>query len=381
MPNIPYIKKRIGHSYLVWFQNSNLYVQLEEPAWYVFKKTVKRYKAETIAKQFSIRYSMALHESLSFVKDIRLEIKKMNLIENIVNKMDLVSDDLNEYNFKPVSVHHYNLGTQVIAFSYESHYLEQYIHPLICHLETIEPNNKIHLFELFALQERIVFRYNGEIKGLWTKDETHLIKGMIFMHLVNVIHNKTDTDWLMTVHASAITNGKKTILFSAPPGNGKTTIAALLQAHGYQLISDDFVPIDRFSFKAYPFPIAMSVKQGSMDLLSSLFPSLEKGPLNYISPEKSVRYFAPNHHLDINQAVYPVKELIFIAYNSSVDFVWKKLDPVRAIKQLLDQAWVPTNQGNAALLFDMISQISFYQLTYSNNQKALTAIINLFNSD
>jgi hypothetical protein len=201
------------------------------------------------------------------------------------------------------------------------------------------------------------------------------------MFLINVIHDKTDEDWLMAVHASAITNGKKTILFSAPPGNGKTTIAALLQTYGYQLISDDFVPIDRFSFNAYPFPIAMSVKQGSMDLLSSLFPSLEKKPLNYISPEKSVRYFAPNHHLDINQAVYPVKEFIFIAYNSSVDFIWEKLDTVCAMKPLLDQSWVNPLPGNAALLFDRIMQISFYQLTYSNNQKALDAIVNLFDQE
>ena len=91
------------------------------------------------------------------------------------------------------------------------------------------------------------------------------------------MHDKTDADWLMTVHASAITNGKKTILFSAPPPcNGKTTIADLLQARGYKLISDAFVTIDRYSFKAYPFPIAMSVKEGSIDLLASLFPALEQ---------------------------------------------------------------------------------------------------------
>jgi hypothetical protein len=185
----------------------------------------------------------------------------------------------------------------------------------------------------------------------------------------------------MTVHASAITNGKKTILFSAPPNHGKTTIAALLQSRGYKLISDDFVPIDRNSFKAYPFPIAMSVKQTSMDLLASLFPALEQKTLNYISPEKSVRFLPPNANPDVTKEVFPVRDFVFIQYNSSVDFIWEKLDPLKAMKLLLDQAWVTPIKGNTEILFERIMELSFYQLTYSNNEKALDAIANLFDHD
>lgn len=381
MPVLPYLKKKIGNKYLVWFQNSNLYVQLEEPAWFVFRKTAQRYKAETIANEFAIRYTNSPEESLSFVKDIRLKIEKMNQPDNIQDKIDPVSDELNKHTFIPFSVHRYRLGNQLIAFSYETRIFEYYLHPLISHFETSEENKEMPLFELFASQDRIVFRFNGEVKGSWTKDETHLVKGLIFMFLINVMHDKTDNDWLMTVHASAITNGKKTILFSAGPGNGKTTIAALLQSRGYRLISDDFVPIDRHSCHAYPFPIAMSVKEGSMNLLASLFPTLDQKPLNYISPEKSVRYLPPNLDPAITKEVFPVKEFIFIKYDNSVDFILEKLDPVKAIKLLLDQAWVTPTPGNAELLFNWILQVSFYQLTYSNNQRALDAINNLFDLD
>lgn len=381
MPAIPYIKKRIGQSYLVWFQKSNLYLQLEEPAWFVFMKTTKRYKAETIADEFAFRYSVTPDESLTFVKDIRSEIEKMNKPDNSRNKIKEFSAELDEYIFKPFSVHRYKLGNKMLEFSYESRLFEYYIHPLICHFETTEENTEMPLFELFAYRELIVFRFNGVVREMWTKDETNLLKGLIFMFMINVIHDKTDADWLMTVHASAITNGKKTILFSAPPNHGKTTIAALLQDRGYELIADDFVPIDRNSFKAYPFPIAMSVKHTSMDLLASIFPALEQKTLNYISPEKSVRYLPPKDSFDIMNHVFPVKEFIFIEYNKSVDFKLEKLDPLKAMKSLLDQVWVPPTKGNVAVLFDRILQISFYQLTYSNNQKALEAITNLFDHD
>jgi len=381
MPAIPYLKKRIGQTYLVWFQNSNLYLQLEEPAWFVFRKTTKGYKAETIAKEFATRYAISKAQSLKFVLSVRLDAAKMNKVDEVSKHGLQFLETLDNHKFSPFSIHNYRLGDQLISFAYETRHFEHYLHPLISHFETTERSDEMPVFELFAYQERIVFRFNGQVKGSWTKDETHLVKGLIFMFLINVIHNKTDADWLMTVHASAITNGKKTILFSAPPNHGKTTIAALLQTIGYQLISDDFVPIDRNTFNAYPFPIAMSVKQTSMELLASLYPALEQKTLNYISPEKSVRFLPAKHQIDVYRAIYPVHEFIFIHYDKSVDFILEKLDPIKAIKLLLDQAWVVPTAGNAALLFEWITQISFFKLTYSNNQKALETITNLFDHD
>ena len=381
MQTIPYIKKKIGPSYLVWFQNSNLYFHMLEPAWFVFSKTVKKYKASTIAKLFSHRYNISSEESFSFVCEIQSEIEKRNVPKYSPNKIDQFSQALNKYQFKPFSFRNYKLGNQIITFSYESPNFESYIHPLISHFETTASCNDMPLFELFLYRDQIAFRFNGETKGLWSKDETQFVKGLIFMFLVNAMHNKTDDDWLMTVHASAITNGKKTILFTADPGNGKTTFAALLHAHGFQLISDDFVPIDRHKFNAYPFPISMSVKPGSMEILTPIFPVLEEKADTYLTPEKVVRYIPPSNHLDIINSIFPVHELIFIEYNSSVDFKLEKLDPVVALKALLDQVWVTPIKGNSNILLDRVMEISFFKLTYSNNQKALEAITNLFEYD
>lgn len=381
MSSIPYYKKKIGQSYLVWFQNSNLYFQLEEPAWFVFRKIRQRFKTETIAKEFSDRYSTSPEDSLSFVRDIRLNIAKMNQPARLSQQTTQEMAVLNSHTFSPFAVHRYKLGDQLISFSYEDQTFEYYIHPLICHLETTEVSDEIPLFELFAYEGSIVFRFNGEVKGIWTPDETHFVKGLIFMYLINVMYRKTDEDWLMTVHASAITNGRKTILFSAAPGNGKTTMAALLQAKGYQLISDDFVPVDRDLLNAFPFPIAMSVKEGSMELLASHFPSLSEQPLNYISPEKSVRYLASGNQTDFTRNIFPVREFVFIKYDTTVDFEFGILDPLKGLKLLLDQTWVAPVQGNAAIIFEKVIQKSFYQLTYSNTEKALKAITNLFEND
>jgi len=381
MPTIPYLKKKIGNSYLVWFRNSNLYLQLEEPAWFVLRMTAKRYKSETIAHKFEIRYTISSSESLKFVQEIRSEIMKMNQPDMVQNATDQLAVNLIKHTFVAFSIHHYRLGEKLISIAYQTRNFENYIHPLISHFETKGENTEMPLLELFAHYDKVVFRINTEVKGIWSQDESHLVKGKIFMSLINLIHEKTDDDWLMTVHASAITNGKKTILFSAPPNHGKTTIAALLQERGYRLISDDFVPIDRDSFKAYPFPIAMSVKESSTKLLASLFPALEQEPLNYISPEKSVRYLSTNDGSNLKNDVFPVQEFVFVKYDKSVDFQWAKLKPLSAMKLLLDQAWIAPTNGNAELFFNRIIKKAFYQLTYSSNQKALEAITQLFDND
>ena len=381
MPKIQFIKRKIQDSYIIWLGKSNNYIQLEEPAWFVFSKIAKSYKLETIASKCAVRYGLTREESIIFVNDIRSGIDEMNQPANIVENAGDYPIELKSFTFKPYSIHRYSFGDSLIEFSYETKLFESYLHPLISHLETTEINDKIPVFELFGYHDKIVFRLNNTIKGVWANNETHLVKGLIFMNMVNVMFDKTDDFWLMTVHASAITNGRKTILISAEPGSGKTTMAAMLQYRGYQLVSDDFVPIDRYSFFAWPFPIAMSVKHGSMDLLSSIYPDLEQKPIVQITSEKAVRYVFPENNQEYSNKAFPAKEFIFIKYDQSVDFEWKMLDKVNAVKLLLDQSWISPAGGNADILLDRLSHWSFYKLTYSNNQKALDAITNLFNND
>jgi hypothetical protein len=381
MPAIKYVKKKIGLAYMVWFQNSNLYTQLEEPAWFVFSKTVKRHKADTIALECSHRYGLTFNECLQFVTDIRSNIKQMNRPIEILDKDETYPVELNTKIFKVYSTRRYQLTENMIEFSVENQQFESYIHPLIGYLETNKTNKKLSRFELFEYEGKSVFRLNGEVKGIWTRSETNRLIGFIYMSMINVMYNKTDDFWLMTVHAAALTNGRKTILIPAESGSGKTTMAAMLQNHGYQLISDDFVPIDRYLFRAWPFPIAMSVKQGAMDLLSQIYPDLETKPVKLTSSKKNVRYLTPNYNPEFSELAHPIHEVISIKYDPLVEFEFKKADKITSIKLLLDQSWILPNAGNAEVFLDRVAAWSFYQLTYSNNEKALAAISKLFDHD
>lgn len=381
MPDLQFLKKKIGLSYLIWLQKGNRYLLLEEPAWFVLNEIAKNNKPLDIASVCAERYGTPLENCFTFLEEIWSAIGQMNQPAQMPGNRGDNLPKMTNYTFNPYSIKKYRFGNTLIQFSYESALFESYLHPLISHLETLETENNFPLFELFDFEGRVVFRMNGQVKGVWSYDETHFIKGLVFMNLVNAMFDKSDDYWLMTVHASAITNGKETILISASPGSGKTTMAALLQNQGYCLVSDDFVPIDKHAFCAWPFPIAMSIKQGAVNLLSSIYPDLEQKPINNISSEKSVRYIFPEKsHVAIREA-YPVKAFVFIQYNASIDFEWMKLDKVSAVKQLLDQSWISPTEGSARIFMGQIFRWSFYRLTYSNNQKALARIKKLFSHD
>jgi hypothetical protein len=118
-----------------------------------------------------------------------------------------------------------------------------------------------------------------------------------------------------------------------------------------------------------------------MDLLASKFPALEQLELNYISPEKRVRYIPLISDSNTNDDICPVKEFIFIKYDSSVDFLLETIEPLQAFKLLLGEAWFSAKRNNVKILFDQLFKASFYKITYSDNRKAMDAVTKIFGHD
>ena len=79
--------------------------------------------------------------------------------------------------------------------------------------------------------------------------------------------------------------------------------------------------------------------------------------------------------------IFPVNEFIFIKYDQSVDFLFEEVEPTKALVQLFDEAWITPNPENVEIFLDKILKASFYNLTYSNNQKAIEAINQMFEHD
>ena len=296
-------------SHLVWLQKSNTYLMLKEPAFDILTFTAIGSAIELICDHLKNQYGIPTDQATHLIEGFQNELALLNYSAAGDEHEEL--EPYRSYSFNPYSLRYYKTGNKIIEFSFETPLFESYLHPLVAHLEVEPTTNADSTFEMFGLNRRIVLRKTNTLApdkskaktidgksenvnlvlGTFKDEETHLLKGKIFIHMACAIYDMPEEDWLMAVHASALTNGKKTILFTASPGGGKSTLAALLQKYGYRLVSDDFVPIDQKGLACY-FPAAMSVKEGALKTLLPYYPSLSQKPENIITPDKRVRYLA-----------------------------------------------------------------------------------------
>jgi hypothetical protein len=368
------VVKVVDNSYVLWLEGGNRFMWLEEPAFFVAECFLKGIDQLSISKACKLLYHATETDSLLFVNSIVNEIEATET-GNRLEEIDVANSNIFTDEFASFFVHNYLINGKTLRFCYQTKLHEYYLDPLLQHLEIREPLNEKYVFELFDYNNKVVLRVNNQVHGVWGNEEIHLLKGMTFLEIMNVSYEKETNDWMAVMHASAITNGKKAIVFSASPGSGKSTIAALLLQKGYTLLSDDFVLIDRGSKKSYPFPAAMSIKQGSKELLMALFPSLENNENDYYTyNQKTVSYLTFS---DIVHPV-PVKEVVFIKYNPDIDFEIEEVNKVEALKMLLEETWTLPSPENAGSFIDWFLGLTCFRLTYSNNEKAISKIVQLF---
>ncbi len=369
------VVRKIDNSFVVWFANGNQFVLLEEPAYFVLQLIEQGVHKRAIVNRCIDRYQTTETECTQFVNEI--EDKIDGIRKHATQTENVFGDEFESQSksFPLYSAHRYLIRNKYFRFHFETRLYEHYLHPLLQHHETDTCTTESALFELFGHKGKIVLRVNKQVKGMWNEDETHLLSGMASLQILNTIYEKNDCDWMAIIHASAVTNGTKTIAFTASPGSGKSTIAALLQQKGFTLVSDDFVPLERITQHVFPFPAAMSVKEGATELLSALYPSLQKQEEAQQSrTNKLVRYLP----VEGKALPTPVKEIIFIKYDPAVDFKMEHLPRLEALKMLLDETWTSPLPENAGQFLDWYCGISCYRLTYSNNEKALQTIAKLF---
>jgi hypothetical protein len=366
--NLTTVSKELDGAFVVWFAAGNQFLRMEEPAYFVFRNSENGLDSKQIACRCAEKYGISQEESSVFTADVLKGIEK---IRNRKSTPDNSKEEaLRQKRFSSFSVRNYSLNGKAVSFHFETLEYEYFIHPLFRHLELDARVPESALFELFGYGKRIVLRVGGQVTGTWRKNEGHFVKGMVFLQLLNVAYGKTDRDWMAVIHASAVSNGEKTVVFTASSGSGKSTIAALLKQKGFSVVADDFIPVEGATQQICQLPAAMSVKEGAIGLLSAWYPELQANRQTY----QAERY------LPVEGCVSPapVRAIVFIKYSREVDFEWQELSCTEALKMLLDETWTSPSAENAGRFLDWYSGIPCYRLTYSNNEKALQIITKLF---
>ena len=374
--NCNLIFSQIGISFLLWIQRSRKFILLEEPAYFVIKSYIQSEKLSHIAKNCANLYGFPRSYCDSFVADI---INSFDILisETPINN-SIIINKLNhsiQFEFKDI----YQFGDQTITISSQNNQLRHYFFTLFSHISVPSKLFNNLNIELCELQNNLCVKTEKENAEYWQNDDVPHFKGAVLGKILNFIHQKTDDDWLMTLHASGVTDGEKSILFSAAAGSGKSTIAALLQAQGYDLLSDDFIAVDQLGF-VYRFDTTISVKQGSAQVLSKYYPELNALLPSNLANGKSVRFLPPKQ-AKYSASSFPANVAVFVNYTQEIGCELKEINRDDAVKLLLTEIFVTPNTDSVSHFMVWVNKVKFYTLSYSDSDLAMLTIKSLFEND
>lgn len=370
MTTISYVHKTVGDTNIVWLQKSNQYIGLKNPAFEIFELLAQNRSLESIFKVLQNKYSYSRETCQKLVGEMESQIAQINTASSREDE-SIEPPGADVLPAKPYATNSYRFNGKVFSISYETREIQDWLHPMLLHLmveDTGLPHFHLHVF---YDQQKLVFRETTD--GDELSAATFYPADKILLHIANRLFDKTTDEWLMAVHASAISNGRKTMLFTAASGSGKTTLAALLVHKGYSLVADDLVLIDQQN-RAFGFPSALSVKQGAVEVLQKIYPDLGRKEVVALTPEKQVRYLAADSFLPAAVVACPVHEVVFVNFNPGISFELNRLNCMEGIQSLLTQTEITQDAAHAAAFLDWAADAAFYRLSYSDSKAALDAI-------
>ena len=377
--NMEYRFRKVESSYLVWLQALNRYLHLEEPAFRILKQFKEGLTPQEMIRECEERYQLPLKEAKRFIGEMQ---EQFIILYQDYQKPELASLPLDAVplpSLKPIE-RFIRVKDHRVRFSFGDPNVEQFIFPIFSHLE-IPPGPKsydLHI-EVYFHNGSLYLIKNQEHAFKWKMAHAQKLKGTIMLDVINVMHKLTEESWMGVIHASSVCQGKQSVMFPAQPGAGKSTLAALLIAHGCRLVSDDFTPVALENQHLYPFPGAISVKQGSMPLLKSYFPELESAP-EVLNPSKGgkVSYLAPPDPLPLTEGGYAVSAIVFVQYDGESDCELERVNNLELINDFLNESWLAHKAQAAEQFMDWYLGTPCYKLRYGNHKKAVESIQKLF---
>lgn len=372
----PTYTQLIDHHYILWFEKPNNYI--------IINQELHNYFTQYFAAK----------NKLQFIKEIGFKEKLKNGVldaEAVYNDISLFIEDQNKPSSTNESVvQHFNNNNRNFKESYQidkhaveiyfsSEKVKQYIHPQLMHLCCSSNAKKTTVFDIYEESNTLFLFKNEVFIGSYELINYHLLQGRFTMELLCVLHNKKEHDWLGTFHASTVSNGKEAIMLVGDSGNGKSTFCAMLMASGFDLLADDITPVLSENKEVYHYPSAISIKQGAFEILNNYFSDFNKfNSFDSGTKKGMLKYIPPNQHYNNTKQHVPCTKIVYVKYNKNTKTALTEANSNKILQTLIPDSWVSPKQQNAQQFLSWLTSLSYYELNYSNNNKAMALFKKLF---
>lgn len=356
---------------VLWLRKINNYIIAENGAAEIIKKIVEGNRRKMIVEFCMEQFDLTENGANALVADYQNVLGEKYKTTAAAPEMELNGTLLRKPE-KFYSKKYYRINDLLFSAEYETEYAEFLNHPKFAHHETGESTDGHHTIKVFDSGEQMSLVVDDKLIGNWRRDENHFLSGKFSMLILQLLHKKDESNWLGVLHAAGVSNGKNCIIFFGDSGNGKSTLSAILMANGFNVLADDFLPIEKESCHVCKFPSAISVKKEAFDLLMPVFPQLINAE-QYENPvfNKTFRYLAQD---DSELVSVPAVALVFVKYRKDSGFNLEEYSKIETLTHLIPDSWINPSPENAESFIRWISSLKSYRLTYSDNQKLISFV-------
>jgi hypothetical protein len=195
--------------------------------------------------------------------------------------------------------------------------------------------------------------------------------GAIYELILEALH--PNLKWLALFHASAVARDNSALLFPAPSGGGKSTLVTSLLQDRYDYLSDDLVGVSMGDLLVWPFPLGISLKNGSRALVEVPhgFEAVEAATTArrdlVLAPPSDAWMRSPAH----------LRAVVFPRYVAGAEPTFEKLTGIDALTRLLaDRIHLghPLTARRISRFLHWVEQTPFYALVYSELASAKALI-------
>jgi hypothetical protein len=191
--------------------------------------------------------------------------------------------------------------------------------------------------------------------------------------LQEIVRRCRGRDCLAVFHAGACGTNSKCVIFPASTQSGKTTLAAVLMNMGLTIYADDSVLLERDTLAVPVTPFALTVREGSWDVLAPRFPELQDAPVVSRYGQR-VRFLSP---LGMKQDGHcgQVGAIVFSRFQPNAATAVSTLGPLQTLLRLQESGfWVAHDEQSIRAFLAWIQSTPTFTLSYSDVDEAASII-------
>jgi hypothetical protein len=390
----PWVSSHIfENELLVFSERSQTVFTLNTTAAFIWFCCEKQMNLADIARELSKTFNVNIPRAESDIKTVINQWMSLELIDKGLRKEIIplavhamepsensplvgqrYSSELNIYNSFHLRLAGFDF---LLRFSHKM--IEQLVIPVFAHLGCAFTDKTI-IFDIIKSDNKFLIASDGLIVDMFT-EEAEIVPRLSY-YVIDSTYRKID--FLIAIHAAALSLGNGCVVLPGNCGVGKTTLAAALIKAGFKYFTDDTAILNRKTGSIIAVPVSLRIKEGSWGTIEKMFQKSFAATVHTSSDGRKIRYLVPPEGSfdKANVASDFVKVVVFPKYSpeskTSIQPI-SRLDAIRRIQECGYDVGACLNKAKVIELLDWIKDIDCYEMNISSLSEATSILRSLLN--